>query len=123
MDANKTILKVWQDDIQLVLRFKIESIPDLAYVNSQLRTRLHYEYSDNVIRMIQDLNIHGTVDIFFCPEDDGTIPSDAWYALTTILEEYVYTLKDARDIIMWMDENLKMDSQDHVYIQILEGAY
>lgn len=121
MPADKTIIKVWQDDIQLVLRFNVESIPDLAYVNTQLRERLHHEYDEDLIHMMQDI-YHGTVDIFFCPNDDGSIPFDTWDALVTILEEYYYTLKDAKDIIMWIDENIKMDDQDHVYVQILEGA-
>lgn len=119
--ANNAIIKVWQDDIQLVLRFNVESIPDLAYVNTQLRSRLQHVYDQDIIRMMKDM-CRGIVDIFFCPEDNGSVSSDMWDALCTVLDEYCYTLKDARSIIQWMEECVVMEDVGHVYAQILEGA-
>lgn len=119
--ADNTIIKVWQDDIQLVLRFHVDSIPNLAYVNTQLRERLQHEYDNDLIHMVQDI-YHGTVDIFFCPNDNGSVGIGMWDALCTILSEYYYTLKDARYIIQWMEECVMMEDVAHVYAQILEGA-
>lgn len=120
--TNKTIIKVWQDGTQLVLRFCIESLPALEYINTQLRERLQNEYDNDLIHMIQASHCTGTVDVSFCPSDTGSVNIAMWDVFCNILEEYSYTLKDARTIIQWMDECIVMENVEHVYVQILEGA-
>lgn len=116
------IISVAQDDTNLVMRFRIDQVPNLAYVNQFLLDCLRNGYDNNFTLMISEVAARGTILVSFCPKDDGSISIDTWDALCTILDEYIYTLKDARCIIRWMDENIKMEDQDHVYAQILEGA-
>lgn len=116
------IIGVEQDDINLILSFRSDQIPDLMYVNQILLESLHKGYEDNIVQMLKDHYTRGTMIVSFCPDDNGNIGSDAWNTLCTILDEYVYTLKDARTIVKWLDDCVKMDQVDHVYIEILEGA-
>lgn len=115
------IVKVYQDDIQLVLRFATDNIPVMAYVNTQLRLRLHTEYDENLIEMIHD-SYKGTIDVYFMPNDDGSVDTEMWDAFCEILDSYTYTLKDAKAMIDWMEECVKMDNQATVYSEILDGA-
>lgn len=116
------IFSVEQDDTNLLMRFRLDQVPDLAYVNQFLLDCLHNKYDNNFTLMVSEIAERGTILVSFCPKDNGSVSIDTWDALCTILDEYMYTLKDARCIIRWMDENIKMEDQEHVYIQILEGA-
>lgn len=116
------IMRVEQDDINLILSFRSDQIPDTMYVNHVLLESLHKSYDNDIIQMLRDHYARGTMIVSFCPDDDGNIGSCAWDALCTILDEYIYTLKDARTIIQWLDDCVKMPDIDHVYVQILEGA-
>lgn len=116
------ILKVEQDDTNLILTFREGQIPDLMYVNQTLLESLKKGYDNNIVQMLCDHANRGTMIVSFCPDDNGNIGSDAWDALCSILDEYIYTLKDARTIIQWLDDWVKMEQADHVYVEILEGA-
>lgn len=116
------IIRVEQDDTNLILTFRSDQIPDAMYVNQMLLESLHKGYDNDIAQMLRDHHVRGTMIVSFCPDDNGNIGSDAWDALCTILDEYVYTLKDARTIIRWLDDCVKMEQVDHVYVEILEGA-
>lgn len=122
MSTAPHIIRVEQDDTNLILTFRSDQIPDSMYVNQMLLESLHKGYEDNIVQMLRERCGQGTMIVSFHPDDDANIGSDAWDALCTILDEYVYTLKDARTIIQWLDDCVVMEQADHVYVEILEGA-
>lgn len=119
------IMRVYREDTSLFLSFNMTELPDLGYVNQQLLSRLKYEHDQDLVALLKTLYLQlgeSRIDICFKTNDDGNIDSESWNALCTILEEYSYTLKQAVTIIQWMDDVIKMDDQDHVYVEILECA-
>lgn len=78
------IIGVEQDDINLILSFRSDQIPDLMYVNQILLESLHKGYEDNIVQMLKDHYTRGTMIVSFCPDDNGNIGSDAWNTLCTI---------------------------------------
>ena len=116
------ILEVDQDETTLVLTFQLDQIPDVTYINQTLLESLKKGYDNNIVQMLCDRYARGTISVPFFVNDDGNIGSDEWDALCTILDEYIYTLKDARTIIKWLDDCVKIPQADHVYVEILEGA-
>ena len=116
------ILGVDQGETTLVLTFQLDQIPDVTYINQTLLESLKKGYDNNIVQMLCDRYARSTISVPFCVDDNGNIGSDEWDALCTILDEYIYTLKDARTIIKWLDDCVKIPQSDHVYVEILEGA-
>ena len=116
------ILGVDQEETTLVLRFSADQLPDLTYINQTLLESLKNGYDNNIIQMLRDHYARGTMVVSFYPDGDDNIGSDEWDALCTILDEYIYTLKDARTIIKWLDDCVQIPQSGHVYAEILEGA-
>lgn len=108
--------------LSLTLRFYTDQIPDLMYVNQTLLESLKNGYDNNICTMLKDHCSRGTIIIPFHVNDEGRVSSEAWGALSTILDEYTYTLRDARTIIKWLDDCAEIPQADHVYVEILEGA-
>lgn len=116
------IMSVAQDDTNLILTFRLDQIPDLMYVNQTLLESLKKGYDNNICTMLKDYCSRGTIFVPFFVNDKKRVSSDGWDALCTILDKYIYTLKDAHTIIKWLDDCAEIPQADHVYVEILEGA-
>lgn len=113
-----SIYKAEVDDIQLVLTFWRKEVPDTAYVNQQQLTFLRLHYDNNLVAYLKD--VRDKVDVFFLPNDDKTIPAEAWLQLCDILEEYRYSMDDAKVICQWIIDNVEMDDRDLIINNILQ---
>lgn len=116
------ILGVNRDDTTLILHFSTDQLPDLTYINQTLLESLKKGYDNNICMMLKSYCTRGTINVPFYVDDKKHVSSDEWDALCTILDEYIYTLKDARTIIKWLDDCVQIPQSDHVYVGILEGA-
>lgn len=115
-----SIYKSEIDDIQLVLTFWRNEVPDTAYVNQQQLSFLRHHYDNNLVAYLKD--VKDKVAVFFMPNDDGTISPDAWSQLCDIIDEYCYDMKDAKVICQWIIDNIKMDDRDLIINNILQEA-